>query len=77
MLIDTHIWIWRVNAEPQLKPEYKAAITAAQGTGVEVSLISCWEVAKLVENKRLALTLPILDWLNAVLSYPHVPLVTV
>lgn len=76
MLIDTHIWIWWVNGESQLKPEYKAAITAAQGTGIEVSIISCWEVAKLVENKRLALTLPILDWLNAALSYPGVRLLS-
>lgn len=74
MLIDTHIWIWWVNGESQLKPEYKSAITAAQETGIEVSIISCWEVAKLVENKRLALTLPILHWLNAALSYPGVRL---
>jgi PIN domain nuclease of toxin-antitoxin system len=74
MLIDTHIWVWWVNGEPQLKPEYEAAITAAQHTGIEVSIISCWEVAKLVENQRLALTLPVLDWLNAALSYPGVRL---
>jgi PIN domain nuclease of toxin-antitoxin system len=74
MLIDTHIWIWWVNGEAHLQPEYQAAIIAAQGTGIEVSIISCWEVAKLVENKRLALTLPILDWLNAALSYPGIRL---
>jgi len=70
MLIDTHIWVWWGNGEPQLKPQYEAAITASQQAGIEVSIISCWEVAKLVENKRLTLTLPVLDWLNAALSYP-------
>src|SRR5579862_5006712 len=74
MLIDTHIWVWWVSGDPQLKPDYSAAITAAQPTGIEVAIISCWEVAKLVENKRLVLTLPILDWLNAALSYPNVRL---
>lgn len=74
MLMDTHIWIWWVNGDAQLKPEFKVAITAAQSTGIEVSIISCWEVAKLVENNRLVLTLPILDWLNAALSYPGVRL---
>lgn len=75
MLIDTHIWVWWVNGEPELGPEYEAAITAAQRTGIEVSIISCWEVAKLVENKRLTLALPAVDWLNAALSYPGVRLV--
>ncbi len=58
MLIDTHIWIWWVNGDSQLKPEHEDAINAAQRTGIGVSIISCWEVAKLVENKRLLLTLP-------------------
>ena len=61
MLLDTHIWVWWVNGDAQLKPEYAAAITAAQPAGIEVSIISCWEVAKLVENKRLALTHPASD----------------
>src|SRR5882762_4723214 len=74
MLIDTHIWVWWVNGEPQLKPEYQAALTTAQPTGIEVSIISCWEVAKLVEYKRLTLTLPVLDWLNTALAYPGVRL---
>lgn len=74
MLIDTHIWVWWVNGDPQLKPEYQAAITAAQQTGIEVSIISCWEVSKLVGNKRLTLTLPVLDWLEAALSYAGVRL---
>lgn len=74
MLIDTHIWIWWVNGDPQLKPEYKAALDAAQATGIEVIAISCWEVAKLIENQKLDITLPILEWLNSALSYPGVRL---
>jgi PIN domain nuclease of toxin-antitoxin system len=74
MLIDTHVWVWWVHGDPQLKPRHIAALTAAQTTGIEVSILSCWEVAKLVENKRLALAVPVLDWLNAGLSYPGVRL---
>ena len=74
MLIDTHIWIWWVNGDPQLKPEHIAVLAAAQNNGIEVSIISCWEVAKLVEYKRLTLSLPVLDWLNIALSYPGVHL---
>jgi len=34
MLIDTHIWIWWVNGDPQLKPGYEAISNAAQPTGI-------------------------------------------
>lgn len=49
---------------PKRKPEYEAAITSAQPAGIQGSSISCQEVAKLVKNKRLTLTLSVLDWLN-------------
>ncbi len=37
-------------------------------------MISCWEVAKLVENNRLALSLAVDEWLTAALAYPGVQL---
>jgi PIN domain nuclease of toxin-antitoxin system len=37
-------------------------------------MISCWEVAKLVENNRLALSLAVDEWLAAALAYPGVQL---
>ena len=39
-----------------------------------MSILSCWEIAKLVEYKRLTLTVPILDWITMALSYPGVRL---
>lgn len=39
-----------------------------------VSIISCWEVAKLVEKGRLTLNRPVADWISAALNYPHVTL---
>lgn len=74
MLLDTHIWIWWVNGDPQLRPEHLNAISSAQQTGIEISIISCWEVAKLVENQRLVLSLPVRDWLNLALSFPGIRL---
>jgi PIN domain nuclease of toxin-antitoxin system len=32
--------------------------------GIGVSCISCWEVAKLVELGRLAVSLPVAEWLD-------------
>jgi PIN domain nuclease of toxin-antitoxin system len=72
VLLDTHIFVWWINEDPQLKPDHAAAIATAQPSGIEVSIISCWEIAKLVEYQRLLLSMPVLDWLNAALAYPGV-----
>lgn len=39
-----------------------------------MSIISCWEVAKLVENRKLTLPDPVDEWLASALSYPGVQL---
>lgn len=43
-------------------------------TGLGVSIISCWEVAKLVENNRLTLPTPVEAWLEKALQYPGIRL---
>ncbi|MCW5212424.1 hypothetical protein VU04_05900 [Desulfobulbus sp. TB] len=53
ILLDTHIWVKWVLDEKQLpKPERKL-VARHEEDGLGVSVISCWEVAKLVELKRL------------------------
>lgn len=42
--------------------------------GLGVSIISCWEVAKLVERGRLQLTMPVYLWIEQALNSPHVEL---
>ena len=74
IVLDTHVWVWWVNQSSQLTPELRRTIHSHQMTGLGVSLISCWEVAKLVELGRLQLTLPTLDWLNQALAYQGVQL---
>jgi PIN domain nuclease of toxin-antitoxin system len=44
----------------------------AQGLGV--SIISCWEVSKLVEYNRLLLPVPVAEWLDQSLAYPGIRL---
>jgi len=39
-----------------------------------VSVIACWEVAKLVENGKLTLALPVDEWIEKALLYPGVAL---
>ena len=53
IILDTHIWIWWVDESPKLPLHYQAYIQANESQGLGVSIISCWEVAKLVEYRRL------------------------
>lgn len=70
IILDTHIWIWWVNEDEHLSPHQRSLLQAHQPTGVGVSAISCWEVAKLVELGRLVLRDPVLEWLTQALTYP-------
>lgn len=45
-----------------------------ESQGLGVSIISCWEVAKLVENNHLQLPCPIEEWLEQALNYPGIRL---
>lgn len=74
IVLDTHIWVWWVHGDPRLTAEQQHTLSENEPTGLGVSVISCWEVAKLVEYKRLVLPGPILDWLNEALAYPGVHL---
>ena len=75
IVLDTHIWIWWVHGDPTLPASTHALLDSSEQTGIAVSAISCWEVAKLVELGRLTLPCPVIDWLQQALSYPGVQLI--
>jgi PIN domain nuclease of toxin-antitoxin system len=74
IVLDTHIWVWWVHDAPELTEEYRRVIVQHEPTGLGVSAISCWEVAKLVEKGRLGLPCSIDTWLDQALAYPGVQL---
>ena len=74
IVLDTHIWIWWVNDSPRLTEQHKQWIKDYQSQGLGISVISCWEVAKLVEKNRLVLSIPVEEWLQTALAYPGVQL---
>jgi PIN domain nuclease of toxin-antitoxin system len=45
-----------------------------QADGLGVSVISCWEVAKLVEKGRLTLAIAVDRWISQALAYPGIHL---
>ncbi len=74
ILLDTHIWVWWVSQGSALTQQQQRAILVEQAKGLGVSIISCWEVAKLVEVGRLQLTIPVSDWLTQALAQPGIQL---
>jgi PIN domain nuclease of toxin-antitoxin system len=74
ILLDTHMWVWWVDGSPQLTAAQRGHIGSHESTGLGVSVISCWEVAKLVELKRLELRCAVAEWIAQALAYPGVRL---
>ena len=74
ILLDTHIWVWWMTASTQLTARHQHLLNVHQSSGLGVSIISCWEVAKLVEIGRIGFTLPVLDWLQQAIAHPALKL---
>ena len=75
ILIDTHIWLWWVHGDPQLTQAQRNVLKNHEGTGIGVSVMSCWEAAKLAEAGRVVFPHPISQWMDWALGYPGVRVV--
>lgn len=74
IVLDTHIWIWWTHGDDDLPTEYSELLKQHENEGLGVSVISCWEVAKLVEYQRLTLPCSVNEWIKKALAYPHIKL---
>jgi PIN domain nuclease of toxin-antitoxin system len=74
ILLDTHIWVWWVDDNQQLADRPRHLIQDNIRSGLEVSAISCWEVAKLVQYGRFQLACLLEEWMEQALAYPGVQL---
>ena len=71
IVLDTHALIWWVNDPAALSEPSRAAIDAALSSrAVQVSCISSWEIALLVERGRLRLALDVREWLSRCEALP-------
>jgi PIN domain nuclease of toxin-antitoxin system len=67
ILLDTHVWIWlSIDDRQSLSPKAQAALIS--GRTKWISAISCWELAKLVERRRIGFTIPTLTWIRRSLT---------
>lgn len=75
IILDTHIWVWWVHNSPMLPEKMRDQIAANEGNGLAVSILSCWEIAKLVEKDRLNLNMEVKEWMDTALAYPGIKIV--
>jgi PIN domain nuclease of toxin-antitoxin system len=74
IIVDTHILVWWVQNDRRLIRKHRQCLQDYESEGLGVSIVSCWEIAKLAERNRLILPLPINQWLEGALAYPGVQL---
>ena len=74
ILLDTHIWIWWVQKIDRLSNRQIDIVQSNESDGLCVSVISCWEIGKLIEKRRLDLDSEIRTWITDALSYPGIKL---
>jgi PIN domain nuclease of toxin-antitoxin system len=72
IILDTHIWVWWIHKDKRLTNDHIRLIQENEAQGLGVSVISCWEVAKLIELKRLILPVPTKDWFDKALNYSRI-----
>jgi PIN domain nuclease of toxin-antitoxin system len=74
ILLDTHIWVWWVSGPGRLQPRHRELLERGADRVFGISVIACWEVAKLVEYGRLKLDRTIGLWIESALAEPGMSL---
>ena len=65
VLLDTHMWVWWLTADPRLPAvERRALDAAAEQAQIRLSAVSMWEAQMLHAKQRLVLPLPFGEWLR-------------
>jgi PIN domain nuclease of toxin-antitoxin system len=78
IVLDTHTWIWFISKPEVLSKRAKKAVSAAvEEKSVLISSISAWEVAFLVKQKRLTLSLDVTDWIAKSEGLPFIQFIEI
>jgi PIN domain nuclease of toxin-antitoxin system len=78
-VLDTHAWVWWVADPGRLPPAVRRHIAGVleRGAPLHVSAISAWEVAMLVQRRRLELTMDVAAWVARCEAAPELAFVPV
>lgn len=75
-LLDTHTWIWWNSRPDALSSRALKAIQDGKYEELLLSAISVWEFSKLLEKKRLTLSIDGMRWIEQALQIPKLRLVS-
>jgi PIN domain nuclease of toxin-antitoxin system len=67
IVVDTHAWLWWMDDPTLLSHSAHTAIEEADAIGVPT--ICCWELAMLVERRRIALERDVRRWVRQALAH--------
>lgn len=71
ILLDTHVWLWVMSGSPKLAASFRRSFEHALiSGGVLVSVLSVWEIAMLVEKKRIEVDMDVMEWVDQALDIP-------
>ncbi len=71
VVLDTHCWIWFLNADRRLGQKAQTEIeTSAARNELVLSAITLWEISMLVARGRVSLSRDLREWLEFHLSRP-------
>jgi PIN domain nuclease of toxin-antitoxin system len=74
LLLDTHIALWLDSGDDHLRSSTRALIDSCWQSGGTICLssVSAWEIALLVDTRRIESDLPIEAWIARLLERPGV-----
>ncbi len=78
-LLDTHVWIWLLSGNKHLQKSnsFKYILKASKYSGLNISIISIWELAMLEAKARIILSTEINSWIEKALKAPGLKLVPI
>jgi PIN domain nuclease of toxin-antitoxin system len=77
MILDTHIWVWWNQNDPQLSLRQKNAIEDVRTKGIGICTISLLEIARLVQRGRIILPKPTQEWFDIALAQEGVIFISI
>ena len=74
LLLDTHIALWLDSGDEHLRPSTRADLDDCWQSGgtIRLSAICVWEIALLIDSKRIELDVPIEAWVARFLQRPGI-----
>ena len=77
LLLDTHIVLWLKAGLPRLRAATRELIDECRSNGGTIlfSAVSAWEIAQLVDAKRIELDMPPPSWIESFVHRPGIAVV--